>query len=780
MKISKIYISAFGGLKDYTLEFGDNMNVVFGENENGKSTIMAFIKAMFYGTGKNAQALEDNMRKRYTPWSGESMGGRIYFEHGQTRYMLERQFRKSNATDRVILTNLDTDADSAVESDIGKRFFGVSAAAFERSNFIGICALSSDETAMGELNGRLSNLVLSGDEDISYQAVLKRLETAKNKIISKTGKAGRFARLSEELSVLEEKRAATGRALIRKQELEARAQTLRSEYRALKASYDETKSVVDSEDVVRSAAKLKEYLAAKAQLDKLNESIRLSTGKPADDMFVRSVSVYINAYEQKAALATSLENDIKKEEQALTLADERNSEDIKQELDSYTEKKRVCEQQLALAQQEKASNESRLATAKAQYEIAKTAKKKFNPIFFFAASIMCAVACFIPVFAIKIGLFAVAVLLGIFGFVFRTNDKTAAEKLNDEIKKVEAAYNEKCNEIQTHSDQINVINDCITTLTAALNTDSALKEQRKRDIEIKKAELAEVQKAELAALEEVFTFFGRYIPCSDIAQVKDELSALTEKTQLQKEIKLRLSYLSGDLGGISYEQAEQKLAEIGETDSISDADLEAAKQRLEQLGESINAVTNESAAVLAELKTLAATEDTGKLDRQIADIKNRLSEQQNFVDAAEIALEVLTLSSTQVRRGYGAELEREALAIFSRLTKGRYKGISINRNFEIKVDPTDSFGTRELAYLSSGTADQAYLSLRLALIKMLSSDEGMPIFLDDALSQYDDRRVGEAIAFLKEYAENFQTVLFTCHSSISNAAKQSGINVISL
>ena len=54
MKILSLDIASFGKFKNYQLDLPDNMTVVFGENENGKSTIMSFIRMMFYGnTGKN-------------------------------------------------------------------------------------------------------------------------------------------------------------------------------------------------------------------------------------------------------------------------------------------------------------------------------------------------------------------------------------------------------------------------------------------------------------------------------------------------------------------------------------------------------------------------------------------------------------------------------------------------------------------------------------------------------------------------------------------------------
>ena len=104
MKINKIYISPFGGLKDFTLEFTDGLNVIYGNNEDGKSTVSAFIKAMFFGTGRNTKSLADSARLKYTPWDGSVMAGRIYFEHEGKRYCLEKEFRKSDSTDRLLRT----------------------------------------------------------------------------------------------------------------------------------------------------------------------------------------------------------------------------------------------------------------------------------------------------------------------------------------------------------------------------------------------------------------------------------------------------------------------------------------------------------------------------------------------------------------------------------------------------------------------------------------------------------------------------------------------------
>ena len=119
-----------------TLDLDDGMNVIFGENEQGKTTVMSFIRAMFYGTGKKTQSLKNSLRLKYTPLDGSPMGGRIYFEQGGRNYCLERIFNKSDSTDKATLTDLDSGEKTAVTNEIGNRIFGIGAEAFQKSMFI--------------------------------------------------------------------------------------------------------------------------------------------------------------------------------------------------------------------------------------------------------------------------------------------------------------------------------------------------------------------------------------------------------------------------------------------------------------------------------------------------------------------------------------------------------------------------------------------------------------------------------------------------------------------
>ena len=301
MKIGKINIVSFGGLKNKQIDFSGDFSVIYGDNENGKSTVMAFIKMMFYGTERGSSQISKNPRKKYAPWDGSPMAGSIDFEVKGKNYRLEREFKSSNSTDRAVLTDLDLGEKAVVPPDIGVKLFGLSVGAFERSVFIGQSGFGeSDSAAEGEINGKLSNIALSGDESVSYETVNRRLEKARLAIMSKSGRAGEYDKnikllngLKEQLNAAEAIYKAHGDYTEYAAEL-----TENTEKQAAKAA--ELKKIINSEQDIRNAAKLKEMLAAKEELDKAKEEFCLSDGGVIDDMYVGKVKMCLAKLEAAA------------------------------------------------------------------------------------------------------------------------------------------------------------------------------------------------------------------------------------------------------------------------------------------------------------------------------------------------------------------------------------------------------------------------------------------------------------------------------------------------
>ena len=229
-----------------------------------------------------------------------------------------------------------------------------------------------------------------------------------------------------------------------------------------------------------------------------------------------------------------------------------------------------------------------------------------------------------------------------------------------------------------------------------------------------------------------------------------------------------------DLNNISYDEAREKLAAI--PDNYGKTDFEAVKAEYEKLNLQINANKQRFAAAKAEDSArLNSACDPNKLKKEIGELESVCKRQAEFCRAADMAMQALRDSFAELRRSYGSELENKAGKIFAGITGGAYSGMQISKSFDISAEKCDVFGGKDIAYLSSGTADQAYLSLRLALSELIFlSSDNIPVFLDDALAQYDDGRAKKALEYLKGYSKNHQIIMFTCHNSFFDFAQEAG------
>ena len=71
MFIKNIQINHFGKLENKNIELTNGINVVYGKNESGKSTLLKFITSIFYGINKNKNGKRISDYDKYMPWNGE-------------------------------------------------------------------------------------------------------------------------------------------------------------------------------------------------------------------------------------------------------------------------------------------------------------------------------------------------------------------------------------------------------------------------------------------------------------------------------------------------------------------------------------------------------------------------------------------------------------------------------------------------------------------------------------------------------------------------------------
>ena len=91
MKLLKLHIENFGKLRNLELTPAKGLTVLHHENGWGKTTLAVFIKAMLYGLPASAKrSLDENERKKYTPWQGGAFGGSLDIEVEGREYRIER------------------------------------------------------------------------------------------------------------------------------------------------------------------------------------------------------------------------------------------------------------------------------------------------------------------------------------------------------------------------------------------------------------------------------------------------------------------------------------------------------------------------------------------------------------------------------------------------------------------------------------------------------------------------------------------------------------------
>ncbi len=774
MRISKIYISAFGKLKDFTLEFDKGLNVIFGENEDGKTTVMSFIRAMFYGTGKKTQALETSLRQKYTPMDGSSMGGRIYYEFSGKNYCLERIFNKSDATDKITLMNMDTGETHAETNEIGTRIFGMGAEAFIRSMFIGADNDNVfDSVGGGELNARLSSVALTGDENTSYQKIEKRITDAKENVLSKSGKAGTLAKLREEKANIDARLQKAEEDANKKLLIGEKIKEIYKNGEELSKKYKAIKRLLQKKDDIKNTEKLKEYLALKDELDKINEELKMQNGDIIDSAFVSKIKFCKAKIDPQKAVCQTLEADIERLKKADELSENVSAEDAQKKIDEIKTDLAKTETQKAEIEKEISIKAEELKKLNERVEALPETAKPFNMGLLIVGVVLLGLGvlvCFVlKNLVLGLGIGAAGVVLTVLSFVFKQSNKTEITKIKTEIAEIKEYIANKKGESALLSEKSVQKQGEMNTFVSVLNADKTVRENRLAEI----AEKSETLKAETEKLSEIESEYKLLLGGTEIDD--ETLKNAEEKAEKQKSVKLKLSMLGKDLGNISYEIARQKLKSAEENGDFSDIDFDKAEAEFERINNQLVEYKQQITALETELKTAFKNSEQPEIVKREADeISEKIKRQEEFVKSAEICLEVLGESFSDVRKGYGLELNDKTVSIFGKLTNGKYKTVNVNKELQMTVEKSDSFGMLETGYLSTGTKDQAYLSLRLAICELISEKENYPIFLDDALSNYDDIRAKTAVNFLNEYAKSGQVILFTCHKNVKENGEEIG------
>ncbi|RCW58705.1 AAA family ATPase [Halanaerobium sp. ST460_2HS_T2] len=296
-------------------------------------------------------------------------------------------------------------------------------------------------------------------------------------------------------------------------------------------------------------------------------------------------------------------------------------------------------------------------------------------------------------------------------------------------------------------------------------------------------------KAELSKLAELQ-------PAREADQIREEIDRLTSRrADLKTEIKIRenkIKEFKEDYGSLTLLKSElkqkenkidilkQKLKDLAslpqkyKSTAEFISNLKARREKREMINQKLREKMNKH----KELENVLPDTSTREMEAEFKELKQKLEKQKN---KAQNLLKIKRVFENKLE-----EMDQNSFQplvnTFSRnleiLTAGKYEAGFIDSDFSIKIKSSQS---RELPgkfeLLSYGTYDAAALALRLAIFDNLFSEYGGFIILDDCLVNFDPERRKKAVKLIKEYQEKYQIIYTTCDPERADEFEANIINI---
>ena len=268
MKIDKLKINAYGKLTDKELEFNDHINVVHGENETGKSTILNFIVNMLYGISKNKNGKAYSNFERYKPWNQEDFSGKIeYTLDNKETFEVFRDFRKKNPQ---IFNDKKEDISKQfnIDKSKGNEFF-YEQTKMDETLFLSTIVVNQEQVKLQKseqtvLIQKIANLVGTGDDNVSYKRAIDRINRRQlDEIGTDRSREKPLNKLLRENQNLEEEKLQLEKYRNTKYEIEENKKNLLEKYSNAEIELEylnKIKKILEEEKIENEKIKIKENI----------------------------------------------------------------------------------------------------------------------------------------------------------------------------------------------------------------------------------------------------------------------------------------------------------------------------------------------------------------------------------------------------------------------------------------------------------------------------------------------------------------------------------------
>ena len=234
MKIKNIKINGYGKLEDVEINLGDKINIIKGNNESGKSTLLNFISSSLYGISKNKKGKEISDFDKYKPWNTDAFSGKLEYElDNGDDYEIFRDFKKK--TPEIYKNGKDVTFDYSIDKTKGSEFF-TEQTGINEEMFLNTFMSEQEEVKLNKASQtsiiqKLSNMVSTGNENISYKKTIDKLNKKQLEEIGSERSSGRPINIvNDKIEDLKEEIDEISRYKDKKYELEQEKQNLSKDF----------------------------------------------------------------------------------------------------------------------------------------------------------------------------------------------------------------------------------------------------------------------------------------------------------------------------------------------------------------------------------------------------------------------------------------------------------------------------------------------------------------------------------------------------------------------
>ncbi len=809
MILKELNLISFGKFENKIFNLEEGLNIFYGENESGKTTIHNFIYGMFYGFLRPyvTRRYYTKEHEKYRPWNGNGYVGILKLIKDGKEYRIERDFDKGEVKIYDELTGKDITAliDRGEKIKVhlpGLYFFDFNSIVYKNTISIKQLGNRIESNLSKEVKDRLLNISTSLDDEISVKEAISYLDKELNSIGTEKAYTKPYGKALMQLEKLKEKRKlalekqkeynnTVAEINIIREKIESEEREIKSlESRLLKAQLLKEKRIYEEvlklKEEIQDLDEELERLEPYSLLDFKDYTIGLKLENDIENLDgeIKSLKSKIQALELK------LEKDIQNDDEEI-IKGIKVDEFIK-DVNYYEE---IEEEKSNLILNSQKHRLEFLTTEFKDLERRTKDLKIRGYMFLLLALTSLALILVNPLIA-----FLAVPFLG-FYMVIRGRTNQATKELEElrmgikTIKNEERKRQERLDEIEKEQNKIIIKYACSSKLDLnrlyeeirliQINQSQRIEDRKNLKLELKDAKvLLEEKKVE------------REYKWKNLKEIlyKNNFTALEEFKEgfdknkkyegLLLDRRAKAETIEKILGDTSLEELERRLSPYDESsfENVNNLDISKIEDDIKLREEILLKLRNTLARLEERVDNL--NDEIKKLieiEEKINRVEEEIDYYRNRIRSIEIAKSTIEGISREIHNQFAPEINRQVGKMMNFISNGKYELVKIRDDLNISIENPNTGEIIPIDSLSGGTIDQLYFALRFSIISSMKGKK-LPLILDDCFIQYDEGRLTNILSFLGDMSKEKQIILFTCHQREKQILDRLGIkyNLISL